>query len=60
MKNNINKYGNGSSYSGARPMKAVIDEHGNEWLCDDNVNTVMDYAGQGCWRTDEMAFNRND
>ena len=46
--------------SGARPMKVVVDSHGNEWLCDKNVSDSTDYAAQGCWRTDMMAFGRND
>jgi streptogramin lyase len=46
--------------AGARPMKVFVDSHGNEWLCDKNVSTEKDFASQGCWRTDMMAFGRND
>lgn len=44
---------------GARPMKVFVDSHGNEWLCDHNVDPNSSFASQGCWRTDEMAFDRN-
>jgi len=44
---------------GARPMKILIDKNGNEWLCDKNVNESGDLASQGCWRTDQMSFDRN-
>ena len=44
---------------GARPMKVFIDSNGNEWLCDKNVDPNGSFAGQGCWRTDQMAFDRN-
>lgn len=44
---------------GVRPMKVVVDEHGHEWLCDKNVDSDSSYASQGCWRTDQMAFDRN-
>ena len=44
---------------GARPMKVYIDSNGNEWLCDKNVDPNGDFASQGCWRTDQMAFDRN-
>lgn len=47
------------SRGGARPMKVFVDAHGNEWLCDHNVDSNADFAAQGCWRTDEMAFDRN-
>lgn len=51
--------GNGISYPGARPMTVHTDDQGNEWLCDKSA-TKGNYADQGCWRTDMMAFNRND
>jgi len=46
--------------AGARPMKAFVDNNGTEWLCDASVNPKGDFSSQGCWRTDMMAFNRND
>ena len=46
--------------AGARPMKTYVDHNGNEWLCDAGVNPSEDFSSQGCWRTDMMAFNRND
>ena len=47
------------TYGGARPMKVFIDNHGNEWLCDKDVDPSGSFAAQGCWRTDQMAFDRN-
>jgi hypothetical protein len=44
---------------GARPMKVFVDQHGNEWLCDAHVDPNGNFSGQGCWRTDQMAFDRN-
>lgn len=44
---------------GARPMKVFVDSQGNEWLCDKNVDTEKSFSAQGCWRTDQMAFDRN-
>jgi streptogramin lyase len=44
---------------GARPMKVFVDNHGNEWLCDKDVDANGSFAAQGCWRTDQMAFDRN-
>jgi len=44
---------------GARPMKVYVDHHGNEWLCDKDADPNGDFAAQGCWRTDTMAFDRN-
>jgi streptogramin lyase len=46
--------------AGARPMRIFVDSQGNEWLCDKNVSADKDFASQGCWRTDMMAFGRND
>ena len=51
--------GSGIIRPGARPMSIHIDDQGNEWLCDKHINGG-DFASQGCWRTDRMAFNRND
>lgn len=44
---------------GARPMKVFVDSQGNEWLCDAHVDPNGNFASQGCWRTDQMAFDRN-
>ena len=40
----------------ARPLKYFKDKDGNGWLCDKDINPYGDYAKQGCWRCDEMAF----
>ena len=44
---------------GARPMKVFVDSNGNEWLCDKDIDSSGSFASQGCWRTDQMAFDRN-
>jgi len=44
---------------GARPMKVFVDSNGNEWICDKSVDPSDSFGAQGCWRTDEMAFDRN-
>jgi hypothetical protein len=46
--------------AGARPMRVFIDSHGHEWLCDKSVSDKKSFEAQGCWRTDMMAFGRND
>ena len=44
----------------ARPMKVVIDEKGEPWICDSDVDPSRDLAEQGCWQCGDMAFTRND
>ena len=48
-----------TSKGGARPMKVYVDSQGYEWLCDNQVDPNGDLASQGCWRTDQMHFDRN-
>ena len=45
---------------GARPMAVHVDSSGHWWLCDKHVQTGQDFESQGCWRYDQMAFDRND
>jgi hypothetical protein len=60
MNNHKNNNRDGmSAKGGARPMKVVIDNHGYEWLCDKHVDDSGDFVSQGCWRTDQMSFDRN-
>lgn len=60
MNNHKNdNHGKITTMGGARPMKVVVDDQGFEWLCDKNVDSNGSFAGQGCWRTDQMAFDRN-
>ena len=40
----------------ARPLKYFRDKDGYGWLCDKDVDPNGDFAAQGCWRCDEMAF----
>jgi len=49
-----------SAYGGTRPMKVVVDNNGNWWLCDKQVEDSGNLAGQGCWNYADMAFDRND
>jgi len=60
MNNHKNNNQSGmSAKGGARPMKVVIDNQGYEWLRDKHVDDSGSFAGQGCWRTDQMSFDRN-
>lgn len=59
MSNEKQSIGNGVNYQGARGMKTFVDANGYEWLCDRNVDPSGDFASQGCWRVDQMAFDRN-
>lgn len=47
-------------HQAARPMKVVMDNKGDRWLCDGNVNPKQDLSKQGCWNCGELAFTRND
>ena len=40
----------------ARPLKYFKDKDGYGWLCDKDIDPNGDFAAQGCWRCDEMAF----
>jgi hypothetical protein len=35
------------------PMKVVVDEEGNPWICDNDVDPSRDLAEQGCWQLRE-------
>lgn len=59
MKNHKSNSNTEITKGGARPMKVFVDNNGNEWICDKNVNLDKSLAGQSCWRTDQMAFDRN-
>ena len=59
MNNHRNNEHSKAAHGGARPMKVFIDDKGYEWICDHNVDSGSSFAGQGCWRTDQMAFDRN-
>lgn len=59
MSNQYNDNSVGLTTGGARPMRIFVDSHGNEWLCDKETNANGSFASQGCWRTDQMAFDRN-
>ncbi len=40
----------------ARPLKFFKDKDGCGWLCDKDVDPDADFAAQGCWSCDEVAF----
>ena len=48
------------SIRAARPMKVVFDDKGEPWICDENVDPIDDLAEQGCWRSKDKAFTKND
>jgi hypothetical protein len=35
------------------PTKVVVDEKGNPWICDSDVDPSRDLAEQGCWQLRE-------
>jgi hypothetical protein len=38
---------------GAPPMKVVVDDKGNPWICAHNVDPSKDLVAQGCWQLSE-------
>ena len=36
--------------SGSRPLKVLVDDHGDPWICDCDVDPSGDLAEQGCWQ----------
>ena len=49
----------GTTHGGSRPMKVFVDSQGSEWICDNTVDPSGSFDSQGCWRTDQMPFDRN-
>jgi streptogramin lyase len=45
--------------SGARPMKVVVDDKGNPWICDCQADPSKDLAEQGCWQFREEASTQS-
>ena len=39
--------------SGSPPVKVVMDDKGNPWICDYDVDPSKDLAEQGCWQLRE-------
>ncbi len=39
--------------AGAGPVKVVIDDKENPWICDYDVDPSADLAAQGCWQLRE-------
>ncbi|UCD24530.1 MAG: hypothetical protein JSW51_01025 [Gemmatimonadota bacterium] len=48
MSNSSNNVGNGIFKQSARPIKVVVDQSGEYWLCDVNVDPTGDLGAQGC------------
>ena len=44
---------------GSHPMKVVLDEEGNPWICGHDADPSKDLAEQGCWQVREEDSNRN-
>jgi len=43
---------------GVRSLKVVVDEDGEPWICDAEVDPSMDLPEQGCWRCKELSGSR--
>lgn len=39
--------------SRSRPLKVLLDDHGDPWICDCDVDPSGDLAEQGCWQVRE-------
>jgi hypothetical protein len=46
--------------SGSRPMKVIVDDQGDPWICDCDVDPSKDFAQQGCWQVREEDYSRSD
>jgi len=46
--------------SGSRPMKVIVDDKGDPWICDFDVDPSEDLAQQGCWQLRAEDSNRSD
>jgi hypothetical protein len=43
----------------SHPLKVVVDQEGNPWICDHDVDPSKDLAEQGCWQIREEDKTRN-
>ena len=43
----------------SHPVKVVVDQVGNPWICDHDVDPSKDLAEQGCWQVREEDKTRN-
>jgi hypothetical protein len=49
--------GNGILKPGTRPIKVVVDSHGEYWLCDANVDpSSPDFRKSGCTAYSEVSM----
>jgi len=40
--------------SGVRSLKVVVDDDGESWICDADVDPSMDLPEMGCWRCKDL------
>jgi hypothetical protein len=48
MSNSTNAAGSGIYKTSGRPIKVHVDQAGEYWICDANVDPTGDLRGQGC------------
>ncbi len=46
--------------NGSRPMRVIVDDKGDPWICDFDVDPSIDLAAQGCWQLRADDSNRSD
>ena len=46
--------------SRSRPMKVIVDDKGDPWICDFDVDPSGDLAQQGCWQLRAEDSSRSD
>jgi hypothetical protein len=46
--------------SRSRPMKVLVDDQGDPWICDCDVDPSKDLAQQGCWQVKEEESIRTE
>jgi len=44
---------------GPRPLKVVVDNNGDPWICDIDVDPSSDLIDQGCWRCRAKSSTRS-
>jgi len=45
---------------GSHPLKVVVDDGGEAWICYTGVDPSRDLPDQGCWRCKDLRFDRSD
>ena len=44
----MSQFGSGIQRISARPLKIVVDSHGETWFCDAEVDGSKELSAQGC------------